>query len=697
MRQLLNFGTTNPHQPGAALGRQLVEWHRAMQAEIGQYRQASRLNTYGTTPAEHLQAALNQIWSARPSLETPSQTINLVTAPTPRLPDEMFDFIHLKEMNVLDCGLRELSPRIGNLSALESLRLTHNPHLAALPAEVGDLGQLKHLALVDSSVQALPSMERLTNLERLAVWHSPLASLPADVSAARRLEALSLSRTALSTLPEGIGELRRLKELVLAENPQLATVPASIGRLANLERLDLSKCPNIRSLPTSIGQLAALKKLDLTNCTGLTELPESIGNLPNLQRINLSGCTNLRSVPASLRQPRPGRQVTLPPHLRLPADARVTGPGPNASPARSPSPIRLNQPAAGAGRVATQRLARANPPALARPNLQADMRDALGPLQGSMEAAHYERLQSDMAKLPADWQQKLAPHIDAPHIQKMARWLADQARSIWHAANIDARLGEIIHAITAPTPEAASLRNSVSGQFLTTQHITLDDVEGAFFAHQVRSGAMDADAIMKKGMQLAEWTEPTLAGKQNYLRAWQALHASAIEHDPVGVILNAHFERETDKLNDQLFQTAGPQAAVMTDAEFRNALNTINDRRTDRLKALHKRVANQWLHPECAQIVAASAARALPVIKRALEADANALLDAIAADPVIQQSEKAMKDARASHTRLRDPVARAAAYAEVDTGYVATLTGLYQALSEAALKNVADASASTSR
>lgn len=136
MRQLLNIDTANPHQPDAVLGRQLVAWRRAMQAEIGQYRQASGLNTYGTTPAEHLDTALHQIWSARPSREAPSQTIDLVTASTPRLPDEMFEFIHLKAISVLDCGLRELSSRIGNLSALESLHLTHNPGLATLPVEV---------------------------------------------------------------------------------------------------------------------------------------------------------------------------------------------------------------------------------------------------------------------------------------------------------------------------------------------------------------------------------------------------------------------------------------------------------------------------------------------------------------------------------------------------------------------------------
>lgn len=324
------------------------------------------------------------------------------------------------------------------------------------------------------------------------------------------------------------------------------------------------------------------------------------------------------------------------------------------------------------------------------------MRSALEALQGSMETPHYRRLQSDLAKLPADWQKKLAPHIDAPDVQKMARWFSDQARSTRRATNIDARLNDIIHAITAPTPQAESLRNSVSGQFLTTQHFTLDEVEGAFFAHQVRSGAMDADAAMKKGLELAAWTEPHLPGRENYLQNWQALHASAIEHDPIGIVLNAHFEREVDKLNDQLFHSAGSRSGIMTDAAFQNAPIDINTQRDGWLKPLHKRIANQWLHPKYAQTVAAASARALPTIKQALEVDANAVLDAIAADPVIQQSEKAAKDAYASQARHRDPIARATARAEVDTGYVITVTARYRTLAESVLKNAAGASASTS-
>ena len=89
-----------------------------------------------------------------------------------------------------------LPTSIRRLTKLERLYLNANK-LTQLPAEIGDLGELRQLWVGDNQLVGLP-----TSIQRLT-----------------KLEELDLSANKLTELPAEIGDLRELRELGVTHNP----------------------------------------------------------------------------------------------------------------------------------------------------------------------------------------------------------------------------------------------------------------------------------------------------------------------------------------------------------------------------------------------------------------------------------------------------------------------------------------------
>jgi len=146
-----------------------------------------------------------------------------------------------------------LPESIGNLENLKSLAITSS--LTNIPQSVGNLSNLEELYLGFTNAPSIP--EQITNLTKLTYLYlagNPFTSIPDNIGNLINLEYLNVSNCQLTSLPESLGNLNNLKELFVREN-QLTTLPESIGNLTNLIQLSAHE-NNLVSIPESICNLS---------------------------------------------------------------------------------------------------------------------------------------------------------------------------------------------------------------------------------------------------------------------------------------------------------------------------------------------------------------------------------------------------------------------------------------------------------
>jgi len=112
------------------------------------------------------------------------------------IPGEVFDLIHLKELDLYDNRIQEISPEIGNLPQLEKLFLSKNP-IKELPVGLKKLEKLKVLKMDDCLLSAFPEV---------------LFQMP-------QLGNISFEKNKIDFLPPEVGELANLKLLDVRGNP----------------------------------------------------------------------------------------------------------------------------------------------------------------------------------------------------------------------------------------------------------------------------------------------------------------------------------------------------------------------------------------------------------------------------------------------------------------------------------------------
>ena len=98
-------------------------------------------------------------------------TILTERSPITEIPEEIFEFSSLKELNLSRNRLTSLPPEIKKLSNLRSLIVRSN-QLTKLPAEIGELIRLEELDLHKNNIYSLPSA--LGKLKQLRTLRLPL-------------------------------------------------------------------------------------------------------------------------------------------------------------------------------------------------------------------------------------------------------------------------------------------------------------------------------------------------------------------------------------------------------------------------------------------------------------------------------------------------------------------------------------------
>jgi Leucine-rich repeat (LRR) protein len=162
------------------------------------------------------------------------------------------------------------------LTNLRKFALSYSYNLLSIPAEIGNLINLKKLEIGYNNLKTLPAeIGKLTNLKSLTLWNNNLSSIPAEIGNLKNLEKLDLPG-ALESLPAEIGKLTNLK--ILTYN-YIAGIPEASGNLKNREELNLPGA--LESFPPEIGNLVNLQYIELGN-NKITELPREIVNLEGL-------------------------------------------------------------------------------------------------------------------------------------------------------------------------------------------------------------------------------------------------------------------------------------------------------------------------------------------------------------------------------------------------------------------------------
>eukprot|EP00253_Pinus_taeda_P007627 PITA_07627 len=218
------------------------------------------------------------------------------------LPDSLGNLTNLQTIKLsLFSSLKVLPGSFGNLTNLQAIDLSLCSSLEVLPDSFGNLTNLQTIRLSRcSSLQVLPdSFGNLTNLQTIHLYGcSSLQGLPGSFGNLTNLGTIDLYLcSSLQGLPDSFGNLTNLRTIDLSLCSSLQVLPDSFGNLTDLGTINLSQCSSLQVLPDSFGNLTNLGTIELSGCSSLPVLPDSFGNLTNLGTINLSMCSSLQVLP----------------------------------------------------------------------------------------------------------------------------------------------------------------------------------------------------------------------------------------------------------------------------------------------------------------------------------------------------------------------------------------------------------------
>ncbi|KAH7359997.1 cell morphogenesis protein-like protein Sog2 [Pyrenochaeta sp. MPI-SDFR-AT-0127] len=143
---------------------------------------------------------------------------------------------------------------------------------------------ITHRTASDTAPRELQQQPGIT----IDLGHKNIARLPDEVIDVIRaeIERLALSHNLLSTLPLRLIECKRLRYLNVRYNA-MREIPDAILEMTSLEILDVSR-NKIRSIPTKIANLTSLKVLAIAK-NKIEELPVCLGEINSLQVLKLDG------------------------------------------------------------------------------------------------------------------------------------------------------------------------------------------------------------------------------------------------------------------------------------------------------------------------------------------------------------------------------------------------------------------------
>ena len=180
-----------------------------------------------------------------------------------------------------------LSEEIGDFPSLTQLDISYNKTLKEVPYSLGDLEHLQTLCLQGCALNTLPDGidDLTTKLRDLDLTGNQIELLPDCIGEIQSLRCIWLTKNRLKTLPHTIGNLVRLRELYVDENI-LTDIPNEIGRLTSMTKLSL-RYNRLTSLPAELSCCAKLRDLVVAQNKDIATFPPEMTALTNLQTLCL--------------------------------------------------------------------------------------------------------------------------------------------------------------------------------------------------------------------------------------------------------------------------------------------------------------------------------------------------------------------------------------------------------------------------
>ncbi|CAL9008182.1 unnamed protein product [Prunus brigantina] len=182
-----------------------------------------------------------------------------------------------------------LSPHIGNLSFLRTLRLQNNSFSGTIPQEIGRLFRLQMLQLGNNSFSGhIPfNISRCSNLKYLGLAFNNLGgNIPIEIGSLSKLWLLDLdSNNLIGEIPPSFSNLSSLEILTVYQNNLHGGIPNSLGQLKILTFLGLGSNYLNGTIPPSIYNLSSIELISVVENQLNGTLPPGLGHtvFPNLQ------------------------------------------------------------------------------------------------------------------------------------------------------------------------------------------------------------------------------------------------------------------------------------------------------------------------------------------------------------------------------------------------------------------------------
>jgi len=124
------------------------------------------------------------------------------------IPQELFRFVLLEELNLFRNKLHAIPTNLSSLAHLKILNLGSN-QLETLPPQLFTLSQLEELDLSNNGISILPAdIKNLTRLRDLALFRNKFKALPGELANLRQLKKLDVSQNQIVNMPSTLGELK---------------------------------------------------------------------------------------------------------------------------------------------------------------------------------------------------------------------------------------------------------------------------------------------------------------------------------------------------------------------------------------------------------------------------------------------------------------------------------------------------------
>lgn len=177
------------------------------------------------------------------------------------LPDEIG---RLKKLTRIDAAYNMLDILPQSFAELEGLRHVNFAHnnFKYIPSPLMQLANLESLYMTENYIKTIPAeIGQMTGLRTLHMSENRIwKSLPAEFGNLINIRFLNLENNCIAELPSTIGNMTNLKELRLSKN-QLTSIPTSIGRCSSLKYLKI--CSNeLRAIPVEIIQCKKLQYIE---------------------------------------------------------------------------------------------------------------------------------------------------------------------------------------------------------------------------------------------------------------------------------------------------------------------------------------------------------------------------------------------------------------------------------------------------